>query len=78
MAAGNIDSAAKQIADAVNSGNAAVVAAATALAGTAGTTAEFAQAASLAVTKYGASASAVAGAMSQVCSLALPQPEQLL
>ena len=66
MAAGNIDGAAKLIADAINGGKADVVAAATTLTAAAGTTAQFAQAASLAVTKYGASASAVASALSTV------------
>jgi predicted membrane-bound mannosyltransferase len=66
VASGEINGAAQQIADAVNSGNADAVAAATALTATAGTTPQFTQAASLAVTQFGADASAVADALSQV------------
>lgn len=66
VASGNIDGAAQQIAQAINSGNSDVVAAATTLCATAGTTAQFTQAVSLAVTKYGASADAAAAALSTV------------
>lgn len=66
VAAGNVDQAAQLIAQSVSSGHADVVAAATALAVNAGTLPAFTQACSLAVTKYGASAAAVAAALSNV------------
>lgn len=62
LKAGNIDQAAQLIAKA----SPEVVAAATSLAATDGLTSQFAQAASLAVTKYGGNATAIAAAMSNV------------
>lgn len=63
---GDIDGAAKMIADATASGNSLAVNTAATLAPPAGVTPQLAQAASLAVTKYGANATTVAGALSQV------------
>ena len=71
VAAGNIDQAAQLIAQSLTSGT-EVLAAATALATTAGTTAQLTQAVSLAVTKYGADATAAARALSEVGAAALP------
>ncbi len=64
VVAGNVDQAAQLIAQSVSAGHADVVAAATALAVNAKTLPAFTQASSLAVTKYGASAAAVAAALS--------------
>lgn len=66
---GDIDGAAKMIADATASGNSLAVNTAATLAPPAGVTRQLAQAASLAVTKYGANATTVAGALSQVLRL---------
>lgn len=68
LANGNIDGAAQMIANAVASGNTLAVNTAATLAPVQGLTQQLAEAASLAVTKYGANATAVAGALSQASS----------